>query len=229
MPDEVETTATEPAPASNPVPATTAPPVDVEKIAKAAADKARREAQSNADKQMAKLHQQYQAQIRELKQAVAPRLQKAGFEPDPIFQDVDVLQKARQFDELSAQARQAAEWQQHVEGVAAAYGLNAADERLAGATSAQDLLVRAQAAMQADAAKAREQALTEARAAAAAAATARVENGDLDTLGGAPAAATLTHKQKVEQAQKELKALVNSTGPKDLKKLAELKAMIRAG
>lgn len=182
----VETTATEQT-ASNPVPATTAAPApDVEKIEKAAYNRAMREAQSKHDQQTARLHKEYQARERELKLAAAARLQKAGYEPETVFGDVEVLQKARQFDELSAQAAQASEWESYVGGVAEAYGLTASDARLQGAVSAQDLQAKAKAAMQADAGKAKEEALKEARVVQNKAAEKQIASGELETLGGAP-------------------------------------------
>jgi hypothetical protein len=196
----LETTATEALP-SNPVPASTpAPSVDVEAIRKAAAAEARREAQSKHDQQTARLHKEYQARERELKAAASARLGKAGYDdPDTIFRDVEVLQKARQYDELSAQAQQAAEWDNYVEGLATAYGLAPSDPRLAGAGSAQELKSKANAAMLEDAAKEREKAVKEARAAAVARAEAKVDNGDLDTLGGAPPAGSPSLEERYKK------------------------------
>lgn len=182
----VETTATEAQP-STPVPAT--PPVDVEAIKKAARAEALREAQAAKDRELARLHKEYQTREKELKAAAAARLQKVGFDqPDDVFEDVEIRQKARQFDAISQEAQQAAEWQNYVEGVATAYGLTASDPRLSGAVSAQDLQAKAKAAMLEEAAKERERALADARKAATAAAQAKVDNGDLDVLGGAPSA-----------------------------------------
>lgn len=184
----VETTATEPAQASTPVPATTAPAIDIAAIEKAAAQKAKREAQSVKDQEIARLHRKHQQELNELRAAVAPKLQKAGYEPEPVFGEVETVQKARRYDELQAEADNAARWQQFVNETAEAYGVVANDARLEGATSAQDLQAKARAAMLEDAAKEREKALAEARAAAVAQATAKVNNGDLEVLGGAPAA-----------------------------------------
>ena len=166
-----------------------APSVDVEAVRKAARLEAQREANAAAQRREAQLHKTYQSQLKELRETVRNPLQKAGYEPDAVLDDFDVRQKARQYDELTREAQQAAEWQAYSDSVATAYGLAPTDPRLAGATSAQDLAEKAKAAMLDDAAKERDKALADARKAATAAAQAKVDNGDLDVLGGAPPAA----------------------------------------
>lgn len=237
MPDEV--VATNGAPAAENTPAqpnaVSQPPApDVEAIRKAARLEAQREANAAAQRREAAIHKQYQAQLREQRDIVAPRLQKAGYEPETVFDDFDVRQKARQFDEISQQAQQAAQWQDHVESTATAFGLQPNDPRLdvsdvAPERAAQAVIERAKAAMKEDAAKEREAALKEAQAARLAQAEAKVNNGDLDTLGGAPAAGSLSHKQKVEQARQDLKTLMASVGKKDVKRLSELQSIVRQG
>jgi hypothetical protein len=209
----VETTATE-LPASNPVPATTAAPaIDVEKIEKAARQKALQEAQSKYDQREARLHKEYQATLREVKAAAANSMKKVGYDdPDAIFGDVEIRQKARRLDELQAEADNAARWQAFVNETATDYGLTPTDPRLADATSTADLQAKARAAMREDAAKEREKVLAEARAEAVAKATAKVDNGDLEVLGGAPSAPTPGLEERYKKEMQAAKGKGNNVG-----------------
>lgn len=181
----------------------TTPPVDVEAIRKAARLEAQREANAQAQKREARLHADYQRQLKEQRQVVSERLNKAGYEGDTALDDFDVRQKARRYDEAMQEAQQAQVWQQTVAEVAEGYGLDANDPRLADAASLPDLRAKAAAAMKEDAVKAREAAAKEAEAARKAAAQAKVDNGDLETLGGAPSAPP---PGLLEQYQKEMQA-----------------------
>jgi hypothetical protein len=126
-------------------------------------------------------------------------LQKAGYEPDAVLDDFDIRVKARQYDELSVQAQQQANWENHLAVVAKSYGLPEGDTRLSAATSAEHAIQLAQEAMATDAAKLRETTLKEARAAAVARAEAKVDNGDLDTLGGAPPAGSPSLEERYKK------------------------------
>lgn len=212
MPDELVATDGAPAAEAPAQPNTVSQPPapDVEAIRKAARLEAQREANAAAQRREAQIHKQYQAQLKEQRDIVAPRLQKAGYEPEAVFDDFDVRQKARQYDDLSRQAQQAAEWQAHVESTAAAYGLQPNDPRLdvsdvAPERAARAVIEKAQLAMQEDAAKLREAAQKEARAAAVERAERKVENGDLDTLGGAPAAGAASLEAKYKQEMQAAK------------------------
>lgn len=185
----VETTATEAQP-STPVPATPPAP-DVEAIKKSVRLETLREAQSKKDQEIARLHRQHQEELRQLRETVRTPLQKAGYEPDAVLDDFDVRQKAARLDSLEREAQQAAAWQQHVTSTAAAFGLDPNDPRLDISDvdpnkAAAEIVNRARAAMLEEAAKERDRAMADARKAATAAAQAKVDNGDLDVLGGAP-------------------------------------------
>jgi hypothetical protein len=236
MPDEAVATNGVPAAENTPAQpnAVSQPPApDLEAIRKAARLEAQREANTAAQRREAAIHKQYQAQLKAQREVARGPLQKAGYEPEAVFDDFDVRQKASQYDALTAQAEQGAIWQQHVESTATAYGLQPGDSRLDVSDvdpnrAAQVLIERAQAAMKEDAAKLREAAMKDAQAARLAQAEAKVENGDLDTLGGAPSAGNLSRSAKLAQAQTDLKALLNAPGKKDLKRIGALKDQILA-
>ena len=192
MPDEVETTpaqngaATASTPA-NAVPAT--PPADVDKLVKAAVAQAQREAQASKDREQARLHRQYQQQIKQLTQAATARLKNAGDEQADAWEgQIEVLQKARAYDDGQAEQAQWQQWYAYVADIAVGYGLAPDDARLAGATSADDLKARAKAALAEDVEKERKRLLEEDRKARKAAADQQVESGNLSVVpsGGAP-------------------------------------------
>ena len=188
MPDEVETTpaqngAATASPPANAVPAT--PPADVDKLVKAAVAQAQREAQASKDREQARLHRQYQQQIKQLTQAATARLKNAGDEQADAWEgQLEVLQKARAWEESQAEQAQWQQWKAYVADIAVGYGLAPDDARLADATSADDLKARAKAALVEDVEKERRRLLEEDRKARKTAADQQVESGNLATVPG---------------------------------------------
>ncbi len=192
MPDEVETTApadgAPPASAPPPVPATTPPPAETDALVKAAEEKVRRELQAIKDREVARLHQQYQQRERALKSEAAARLKQAGDEGAGDWEkNLEVRQKADAFDALTAEQQQWQAWWGHVADVATSYGLQPTDTRLTGAQSSQELHNLAKQALAEDVKKERARLLAEAEDKRRAAADGVVASGALDTLSGAPA------------------------------------------
>lgn len=215
------------------VPATT-PKTYTEDEVKAAREQARREAQSAAQKAEAKLHQTYQQQLAQQKQQgrgqTAEILRHSGVkDPDAILNTVGVYEKAQAYDQWQAQQQQAQAWNQYVAEQAVAATLDPSDPRIQGATDYIDLGKKIVAAVKAD----ERAALQAERESVAAREKARLEavaqGGALDTLGASPAGGAPGPQEKLERARKELKTLLNTPGKKDLKRVAELQAIIRAG
>lgn len=190
MAENVETTAPEQGaatPATVPATTTPTPAPDVDALVKAAKAEAWREAQAAKDREKAALLKKHDQEIRALREAAKGRLSQLGDEEvDRWDEELTIRQKARAYDELSAEAQNAAAWERFVRDTAHAYDLKPGDPRLEGATSAADLMSKAKAAFQENAEEAKAQARREAEEARKAAAQAKVDNGDLDTLGGPP-------------------------------------------
>lgn len=193
---QVETTgaespASQPAPTSNTVPATSSAPsggVDLNDPTVQAA--IAREAQRQKDKELAKVHKQYQEQIRSVRGAAKTRLSQLGDQhADDWDQYLEVQQKAMQYDAVQAEAQQWAQWSGYVESVASAYGLKGSDPRLTSAQTAEQVVELAKAAMAEDARAERERIKREAEQAERQRVDSKVASGALDTLGaGVPVA-----------------------------------------
>lgn len=201
------------------------PEIDLEAVRKQAKAEGWREAQSRFDRERAALLKR-EADARA---AAAARMKELGDErPDDWEKRLADMQDAEEMRRLREEARQAREWERHVEEVAKAWGLEKDDPRLRGAESAADLASKAKAAMQADAEEARKGALKAKAEAEQQKLQAAADAGELDVLGGGDAT-PLSQAQRVEQAHTQLKKLLNTPGRKDVKKIEELKAIVRAG
>lgn len=194
QPDVDTTAAADPgAPAQDPAPTSpaatpvtaTAPSVDVEKVRKQAKAEAWAEFQARQDRERAK-----QLKAQAAAEKARQKLEQAGVRDQELTVDyMDVVQKARMWDETQSEAEQWREWYAYQSQVAQAYGLSADDPRLANATSADELKQRAAAAMADDAKAERERLLKEAAEEKRKAADAVVASGALDTVtaeGAAP-------------------------------------------
>lgn len=190
------------------VPATTQTPAPVtytEADVKAAAERARREAQAEKDRETARLHREYQQQLRAAAesgkrrvQAAAQAIQSRG-DPEQAVALVDVFEKAEAFDRWQSQQAQAQQWHTYVANAAQGAGLEPGDPRIQNAVSAEDLAAKIAAAVRADERAAIEAARERAVEAEKRALEARAASGELDTLGGNPAGAVVLTADKYKQ------------------------------
>lgn len=164
------------------VPAT--PKILTEADVQAAVAKAQREGQAAKDRELAKVHAQYQSQLRATKQAAK---QAIGEEGEGWEQSLDVWQKAQAYDQLSGEQAAVQQWQGYVSASAEQAGLAPDDPRLANATDATDLTAKIVKAVREDERKAVADADKKAKDAEQAALQAKVDSGALDVLGGSPA------------------------------------------
>lgn len=197
-------------PTSNTVPATPALDLNHPDVKAAIA----REAQREADKRAAKLHQQYQQQLKSVKGEAVERLRAVGDRGADDWAEFQELRaKAAQLDAAQAEADRWQQWTQYVEQVASAYGLKGSDPRLAAAADANDLLARAKAAMSEDARAERERIKSEADAAERTRADQKVNSGALDAVGaGVPVAETADalmaeYRSKLKPLQGKVEAI----------------------
>lgn len=187
MADEVETTTPAAETAAPPVPATPATP-DVDALVKAAEEKTRREAQAAKDREVARLHQEYQQKLKaEREQATARMRQLGDKDADGWAAQTDVLDKARKYEQIEAEAQRVQAWNDYAATVAKAYGLDPSDKRLANPASADDFVEKARKAMAEDVDSERKKLLEKAADEKRRATDARIASGELDTLGGKPA------------------------------------------
>ena len=171
---------------------------------KAAAEKARREAQAAKDREVAALHRHYQNQLKATKQAARTRLQDLGDDQvDEWEQYAQRDEKAAAFDQLQSEAALAAESQRMANDVAETFGLQGNDPRLSGAQTWVEFRTKAKAAAAADAKAEREAEAERERAARTKSADARLASGELDTLSpgnatGAPSADALMKEYRAK-------------------------------
>lgn len=194
MTQPVETTAQGNATGETPVEtpttvsATPTPKTYSEAEVKAAAEQARREVQAAKDRETAKLHRDYQAQLRATKQAATQTLAQQGVEnPQEWERSLDVWSKAQMYDQYTAEQQQLAEWNGYVSQAATQAGLDPSDARLQGATDAVDLAAKIAKAAKEDARKELEAEKLKLKAEEQAAMAAQVASGQLHVLSGAPA------------------------------------------
>jgi len=184
---DVETTAQEAQP-SNTVPATPAPNLDEQ--VKAAVENARREAQAQKDREVARLHKEYQEREKHIRQQAVGRLKEAGDDnADAWDRYLDTEGKAAAYDVLQQQREAERAWETWVAHTADAHGLDPADPRLRGAESAQDLLAKARKAMTEDAASERKRLREEADAKAKERLDGAIGDGNMNVMTGQPAGA----------------------------------------
>lgn len=226
MTDEVETTNTEQAaPVSNGVPATTQANDDLETRVKAAEEKARREAQSAKDREIAQLHQTYQQQLSGVKGAAKRRLKTLGDQnPDDFEHEAnDEAGRAEYMAWKQTQAAQQASIKQANE-IASVFGLKGDDPRLLNAISWDEFREKAKRAAAEDARKEREAELQAEQEKQRKAANARVNSGELQTLQ-VNSAPTLGKDATTEQIIQQLETLQRNPVA-NLKKIKELRAKL---
>jgi len=206
------------------VPATT-PKVDkvyTEVDVKAAEERARREAQSKADQEKARIHQNYQQQLRNRTGAAKQAIER-GDDPNQWEQGVAVWEKAQMYDQMAQEQAQLAEWQGFVSRSAANAGLDASDPRLANIADAEDLAAKIARAVREDARKELEAERLAAENARQAALQAKVASGDLTVLGGTTAATSLSSAVDLETINAELADLLREP-TKNKDRIAKLRA-----
>jgi len=212
--ETVATNGTEPGASASPVPNTVSPTPqaapDIDAIVKAAVEKTQREAQAAKDRELARTHQQYQAQLKAQRDQAVSRLKQAGDgNAENWDAEVQTFQKAQAYDAIQAEAAQWQVWNGYVADVAKAHGLEPKDKRLEGAVSSDELLAKAKRAMEEDTKAERERLLKAAQDDRRKAADAKVNSGELDTLGGTPAAVPENERLRAEYATKLKKAAGN--------------------
>lgn len=206
MADEtVETVATESVqtPPSNPTPATTPTPVDVESLKAAAKEEARRELQAAKDREVANLHKQYQEREAKIRSKARTRLarhdENEASALDYELANESVLEEARAIVE---QQRAKDESQRRANDIASVYGLKGSDPRLLGASSWDEFHAKAKAAAADDYRKEREAAKAAEEARARKAVDSQIESGELSSLDIKPrGAVTRNAETLVEQLQ----------------------------
>lgn len=206
MADPIETVESDAAqqPPSTPTPAITAPtPVDVDALKARAKEEARREAQSAKDREIASLHQQYQARERALRAKARTRLARhdegEAAQLDSELENESVIEQARaivQRETATQESRRTAN------EIADVFGLRGDDPRLLNATDWTDFRTKAKAAAADDARKEREAAKQAEEVKARKVVDQRVDSGELSALDIKPSGASRQNAETlVEQLQ----------------------------
>ena len=197
--DMIETAASEQeTPASTPAPAIPTPQPDLEALKAALMEEVRREAQSTKDREIARLHQQYQQRERTLLEKVKGTLKTAGYEDaDRLEQQLAAESDLDEFramkGQMAAQQASFSYGEGLIRDIADNYEVKLAanDPRLWGEPFDNwdqfKERVRAVAKQEVAAKRAAEKAAQEAERRDAV--DARVTSGELATLGGVPAGA----------------------------------------
>lgn len=182
-------------------PGTATPAPDTDALVKAAAEKARREAQAAKDREVAALHRHYQNQLKVTKQAARARLTDLGDENvDAWEQYAERDEKAAAYDAMQAEAALLAESQRMANDIADTFGLKGDDPRLSGAQTWDEFRTKAKSAAAQDARAEREREAAEERDKQRKQADARLASGELDTLSpgvsvGTPDQATVLERE----------------------------------
>lgn len=218
--DSAETTQAVATP-TTPVPAT--PKTFTEVDLQAAAEKARREAQSTSDRAMAKVHRTYQQQLHARTQAGQQAVADAGGDPAQWEKGLTVWEQSQAYQQMQGEQAQMAEWNGYVSTAAINAGLKADDPRLANATDAVDLTTKIAKAVKEDTRKEIEAERLAARAADTAAVQAKIDNGDLTVLGSGGAASPTISAADIESINTELLTLMREP-TKNKTRIAALRA-----
>ena len=158
------------------------------------------------DRELAKVHQQYQNRERTIRQQARERLEEVGDTDAEGWENYQHLtDKAAAYDSMQQQASAWQAWNDHVGQVASAYGLKGEDPRLANAESADDLVTKAKSAMAQDAKEERAKAKEEATTTKRERLEQRAASGDLDSLSGLPAGATGDLRQQYDRAKSQVR------------------------
>ena len=158
------------------------------------------------DRELSKVHQQYQHRERAIRHQARQRLEQIG---DPDAEDWEQQQalgeKAAAYDAMQQQANAWQAWNDHVAQVASAYGLKPNDARLGNAQNAEELVTQAKTAMADDAKAARAKAKESAQSQRKDALAKKAASGDLDSLSGAPAGKVGDLRDQYNRAKKEVR------------------------
>jgi len=158
------------------------------------------------DRELAKVHQQYQAREKALRQQARQRLEHVGdthageWEANQALND-----KAQAYDAMQQQAQAWQAWNSYTAEVASAYGLKSSDPRLSNAQNADELVNAAKKAMSEDAKAEKKRIKDEAAAEKKAALDKKVASGELDSLSGAPAGKVGDLRDQYERAKKDVR------------------------
>ena len=158
------------------------------------------------DRELARVHQQYQARERTLRSQARQRLEQVG-DTDAVAweQSHAMSEKAQAYDAMQQQAQAWKAWTDYSNQIASAYGLQANDSRLANAQNAEQLVSVAKKAMADDAKVEKQRLKDEATNKKQAALDQKVASGELDSLSGAPAGKVGDLRDQYERAKKDVR------------------------
>lgn len=206
---EAETTA-ESVPAAPETPAPVDAPVEAPADTKVVSEDQRNQllAQWNQskDRELARVHQQYQAREKALRSQARHRLEQVGDEDAGAWEQQQALtDKAQAYDAMQQQAHAWQAWNDYTVQIASAYGLKANDPRLGNAQNAEQLVSVAKKAMADDAKAEKKQLKDEATQTKKAALDKKVASGELDSLSGAPVGKVGDLRDQYERAKKKVR------------------------
>ena len=155
------------------------------------------------DRELAKVHQQYQQREQGIRQQARQRLEQVG-DPDAANweQQQALGEKAAAYDAMQQQAQAWQAWNDYTVQIATAYGLKANDARLGNAQNAEQLVSQAKNAMAEDAKADRKRIRDEETQTKKDALAKKAASGDLDSLSGAPAGKVGDLRDQYERAKK---------------------------
>ena len=158
------------------------------------------------DRELAKVHQQYQAREKALRSQARQRLEQVGDTDAGAWEQNQALSdKAQAYDAMQQQAQAWQAWNSYTAQIASAYGLKANDPRLGNAQNAEQLVSVAKKAMADDAQAEKKQLKAEVTQKKKAALDKKVASGELDSLSGAPAGKVGDLRDQYERAKKDVR------------------------
>ena len=206
---EAETTAESvPAAPDNPEPvdAPVAAPTNTETVLAEQRNQLLSQWNQSKDRELARVHQQYQAREHALRSQARQRLEQVGDEDAGAWEQHQALSdKAQAYDAMQQQAQAWQAWNSYTAEIASAYGLKANDPRLGQAQNAQQLVASAKKAMADDAKSDRDRVKEAETTKKKAALDKKVASGELDSLSGAPAGKVGDLRDQYERAKKDVR------------------------
>jgi len=158
------------------------------------------------DRELAKVHQQYQARERALRSQARQRLEQVGDTDAAAWEQSHAMsEKAQAYDAMQQQAQAWQAWTNYTAQVASAYGLQPTDSRLGDAQNADQLVSAAKKAMADDAKAEKKRIKDETTQKKKAALDQKVASGELDSLSGAPAGKVGDLRDQYERAKKDVR------------------------
>ena len=158
------------------------------------------------DRELARVHQQYQTREKALRSQARQRLEQVGDTDAGAWEQNQALSdKAQAYDAMQQQAQAWKAWTDYSNQIASAYGLQANDPRLGNAQNAEQLVSEAKKAMADDAKAEKKQLKAEATQNKKAALDKKVASGELDSLSGAPAGKVGDLRDQYERAKKDVR------------------------